>query len=204
MLTVQIEDTPSPTDPPNADEFYRALGVALIASGRLEGLVNLCLINMMALAGGRLGYVLPIAWKRRADLWREALKAVPALTVAEPYFPDIAEVMDAVESRNSIVHAMWERFISADPLAISALRIKHKKGTLDEIETARIPITVDALNRVAAQANHLNRRLLSMARFLSALRRPPPDTRTLLPPLSAPDSRPHRSHRKAGRHPPNR
>ena len=36
LLRITIEHTPSPTDPEGADEIYKALGIMIVAWGRLE------------------------------------------------------------------------------------------------------------------------------------------------------------------------
>jgi hypothetical protein len=182
VINVRIENTPSPADPEGASKFYQALGMAVMASARLEGQFSMCLIAMMGLpgAGDKLGYILPVSWRKRAEMWRTAFNAVPVLQLTKPFFePLIVEIMDAVQDRHRLVHALWENFVSDAPLTVATLHVKHKRGTTNELDINRVPITIDMLHRITATADSLNRRLLPVCRFVSSLRRPPPDARRL-------------------------
>ena len=50
ILGVYFEQVPSPYDPPNANEFYQALGKAITAWGRLEGNFNHLFITALNIA----------------------------------------------------------------------------------------------------------------------------------------------------------
>jgi hypothetical protein len=70
---IDFKITPSPDDPPNANEFYLALGVATIAWGRLEGHFLACLMTAIQIAKDkRLGMKLPTRWEKRAKVWKDA------------------------------------------------------------------------------------------------------------------------------------
>jgi hypothetical protein len=50
LLRIYPQTTPSPNDPPGADKFYWALGVAIVAWGRLEGNFLACLMMIIQIA----------------------------------------------------------------------------------------------------------------------------------------------------------
>src|ERR1700682_3912862 len=80
MLRITVEHTPSPTDPEGADEFYKALGILIVAWGRLEGHFVVCLLMLLNLQGGKeLGDQLPMPFDRRATVWRKAFETMPPL-----------------------------------------------------------------------------------------------------------------------------
>ena len=82
MLRITIEHTPSPRDPKGVDEFYRALGIFMVAWGRLEGQFVVCLLSLLNLSGAQglgLGTKLPMSFDDRATLWRKAFEGIPLL-----------------------------------------------------------------------------------------------------------------------------
>lgn len=61
VLTTFVEPAPSPSDPPDAPDVYRALGVAMVAWGRLEGHFTLTTIALLNL-GPRKQKKFPMKW----------------------------------------------------------------------------------------------------------------------------------------------
>jgi len=186
MLRVTIEQTPSPTDPEGADEFYKALGILIVAWGRLEGHFVVCLLTLLNLPGGKeLGTQLPMNFDRRAILWRKAFEAIgPLQPFRESALKLLAEIKEVASDRNAIVHALWERFAPNEPTtSIDILTIKHKKGTSDGIETRRQTVTTAMLKEVGEKANRLNLTLEPLSKFLTRYRSsqnpPPADIRTV-------------------------
>ncbi len=77
-LTTFVEPAPSPSDPPDAPDVYRALGVAMVAWARLEGRFTLTTIALLNL-GPRKRKKFPMKWEGQVAVWREALSTVPQL-----------------------------------------------------------------------------------------------------------------------------
>jgi hypothetical protein len=79
LFRLTVEHTPSPNDPEGADDLYRAIGIMVVAWGRLEGHFVASLLTMMAISGDRLGHQLPMNWKARSAMWRKAFETLPYL-----------------------------------------------------------------------------------------------------------------------------
>ena len=73
LLTTFVEPAPSPSDPPDAPDVYRALGVAVVAWGRLEGHFTLTTIALLNL-GHRKQKKFPMKCEGQVAVWREALR----------------------------------------------------------------------------------------------------------------------------------
>lgn len=181
VLNVQIETTPSPSDPADADQFYRALGMSVMACSRLEGQFNLCLLLLMNMPGANVGYILPIAWGKRAELCRKALKNASwlATPLGAEFKPLITEIVDFMQHRHTVIHPLWERFVSSDPLTVATIHLKPIKGTTDKIQVMRGRIPITMLDEIRTTANQLNAKLLPIVQLLCSLRRPPKEARTL-------------------------
>jgi hypothetical protein len=179
MFRLTLQNTPSPTDPEGADELYKALGIMIVAWGRLEGQFVLCLLMLLNLPGGtKLGHQLPMAFDNRSTMWRKAFDTMVAL---KP-FKGIAlalldEIKEVAQDRHLIVHALWEGFDAANPPSISILNIKPKNKTKNGLETRRNSVTTAKLGEVAEKLNRLNRTLAPITQFLTWYRssqNPPP------------------------------
>jgi hypothetical protein len=84
LLRIYPQVTPSPDDPPEADIFYWAVGVATVALGRLEGHFVSCLMSIIQIAKDkRIGSKLPMKWEKREEIWRDAFARIPSLKVLE-------------------------------------------------------------------------------------------------------------------------
>jgi Na+-driven multidrug efflux pump len=80
LLPISPQMTPSQDDPPDADKFYWALGVANVAWGRLEGQFLTCLMLIIQIANDKhIGTKLPMKFKPQADLWKDAFEHIPSL-----------------------------------------------------------------------------------------------------------------------------
>ena len=112
MLRITIEHTPSPTDPEGSDELYKALGIMIVAWGRLEGQFVVCLLMLLNLPGGKeLGDQLPMPFDRRATMWRKAFETMaPLHPFKESALTLLEGIKDVADDRHLIVHALWEAF----------------------------------------------------------------------------------------------
>ena len=179
VINIQIEDTPSSSDPQNADEFYRALGIAVMALGRLEGHFNACLLTLMRLACGSLGYELRISWNQRAETWRKAFHTLPVVNFMKDIGEAlVTEIVNAMQDCHILAHGMWERFATSPSPAVYIVTMKHQRGTKDGIVTQRGAVTIEMLTNIASTANTLNRRLIPISQYLQRARGPaPPNAR---------------------------
>ena len=179
MLKITIEHTPSPSDPEGADEFYTALGILIVAWGRLEGHFVVCLLMLLNLPGGKaLGDQLPMQFDRRATVWRKAFETMPALQAFRDVALDfLAEIKDVASDRNTVVHALWEPFAPNEPLTIDIVTIRHKNKTKDGLDVRRHTVTTAMLKEIGEKANRLNLTLTRLSQFLTRYRssqNPPP------------------------------
>jgi hypothetical protein len=185
MLRIAIEHTPSPTDPEGADEFYKALGILIVAWGRLEGHFVVCLITLLNLPGGKeLGEQLPMNFDRRAIIWRKAFETMtPLQPFRESALTLLAEIKDVASDRNAIAHALWESFAPNEPASIGVVMIKAKNKTKNGLDIRRATITTAMLKEIGEKANRLNLTLTPLSQFLTWYRSsqnpPPADTRTI-------------------------
>ena len=181
VIPVQVENTPAATDPVGTDEYYRTLGMTMMALGRLEGQFSVALLTLMNLPGCEtLGFVLPIAWKRRAEMWRQAFQRTTELSLS--FYRDNAlalliEIMDVMQDRHALSHAIWEGFVPGAGLTVATLHVKHKKGTTDGLDVVRHKITIDMLRAILRKANQLNQEMIPLSLHLCSLRPAPPGVR---------------------------
>jgi hypothetical protein len=185
MLRITIQHTPSPTDPEGAGELYKALGIMIVAWGRLEGQFVLCLLTLLNLPGGNeLGDQLPMHFDRRATIWRKAFETMPLLqSFREAALELLDGIKDAAHDRHVIVHALWDAFEPTDPPSIGIVTIKPKNKTKNGLDTQRHTVTTAKLREIGEKINRLNLALAPLGQFLtryrSAQNPPPADIRTI-------------------------
>lgn len=182
LFRIYPQVTPSPNDPPDADKFYWALGVAIVAWGRLEGQFLACLMMVIQIANDkRIGTKLPMKFKPQADKWKYAFECIPSLKPlkrnATAFF---AEFDDLSDDRDLMVHALWEAFQPYPPLAVDVVKIKAVSGTPNEVEFRRTSISMDELGKFTAKANCLILDLMKLIEALSALHGAPPSDAQIL------------------------
>ena len=180
LLRITAHSTPHQSDPPDAHEFYAALGMFAVAWGRLEGHVTgnlLTIMNFPELADG-LG-PLPLTWDKRLDLWTRAFDKVPALQPNKLRATAFMKSLKAeAEDRNFAAHAIWDEFVAgaSEPTIISRT-VRPKRGSPQTIEVADYRISLSLLKRGLAEANRLNLELVEFTALLSSVRPPPADAR---------------------------
>ena len=170
VLRFYFEPTPSMSDPEGADTFYHAIGVAVVAWGRLEGLFVSCLMTLTSLAKDTKVFQRPIPgqWEQRAELWKDAYESLPALRPQKTRAEDfVKELLIAVEDRNTTVHGMWQKFTTASPLTLELVAHKRVKGARDKTNIWRGDITLSGLHEISKTANRLNFELYELAQFIS-------------------------------------
>ncbi len=176
LLRTYVEPAPSPSDPPGSGDFYAAIGIALVAWGRLEGHFTLLIITILNIASHRrIGKRLPMRWERLVEVWRTAFETVPALTASRPMAERfITQLDELAQLRNRLIHGYWELFDPGPPIRIELTSVRAHTGTEDGMLFTRGAITLNWLQQFATQANQLNLALLALGQPIMALRAAPP------------------------------
>jgi hypothetical protein len=175
LLRISPQQTPSSNDPPEAPKFYLALGTAVIALGRLEGLFLASLMMVSQIAKDkRLGSKLPMKWEKQKSAWNDAF-STPLLSPHKEIAAKIlAEYDDLSGDRNLIAHGLWERFLLHPPTGIEVLKMKAVEGTENQVEFLRTTINLDWLATFTGRVNQLNTNLAQLAAALTPLQGPLP------------------------------
>jgi hypothetical protein len=184
LFRLSVEQTPSPNDPEGAADLYKAIGIMVVAWGRLEGHFVAALLTMMAISGDELGHQLPMNWRARGTMWRKAFETLPYLTAFKPSgLQFLTQVETVALQRHAIVHALWEKFSDSNPVTIGTVIIRHRNKTPDGLEISRAAITSEMVTEIARKANDLNLLLTPLSQFLamhrSATSPPPADIRII-------------------------
>jgi hypothetical protein len=124
LFRIQLEHTPSLNDPKGSRDFYEALGVLVVAWGRLEGHFLACVLAILATpATQALGRKIPMAWDERKRIWSEAFRLSPSLqsykAEADTFLLELEQVQD---DRNMLIHGLWEPFGYTDPVSADLVR----------------------------------------------------------------------------------
>jgi hypothetical protein len=183
LLLVPAHHTPHSSDPPNAIEFYSALGQFMVAWGRFEGHFNGALLQILSLpeSASLSRVTLPRTWPERAGLWTEAFNTLPRLQPLQPSaFAFKIRVMGEVEDRHIGAHAVWDEFVlSAPEPTMRAKTIKARKGSPKITDVTNYEISLSLVRQALAEANKLNFELATFTSFLGSLRPPPPRLHTV-------------------------
>jgi hypothetical protein len=140
LLHLTAHYTPHHTDPANANEFYAALGMLIVAWGRLEGHVIGNLLTIMNCPELEPSGPLPFQWETRLRLWTQAFSLVPVLQPhRERAVLFMSSIIEEVVDRNFISHAVWDEFVPwATEPTIEARNIKARKGTPSLIDVGDV------------------------------------------------------------------
>jgi len=177
FLRTTAHHTPHHADPPNAGEFYAALGMLSVAWGRLEGHVIGNLLTIMSLLREAPRRPPPLQWEDRLEWWEKGFSSVPSLQPQrERAVVLLKSIIEAASiDRNFAAHAVWEEFVpDADEPTITARSVKAKKGCPNTIEVDDRRITLSMVNRALVECNQLNFEMGEFTRLLS-LSMPPPE-----------------------------
>lgn len=94
-LRIQLEHTPSPTDPKDAKDFYYVLGVFIVAWGRLENHFLHDIITIFNLQGAhRIVRRIPMTFEKRSEFWERAFSELPVL---QPHRDDTMTFLYAIK-----------------------------------------------------------------------------------------------------------
>ena len=176
FLRFTAHETPHHADPPNAGEFYAALGMLSVAWGRLQGHVIGNLLTIMSLLGEAPRRPPPLQWEDRLKWWKKVFPQCRAYNRKERAVVFLKSIIEAAsEDRNFAAHAVWEEFVpDADEPTITARSVKAKKGCPNTIEVDDRRITLSMVNRALVECNRLNFEMGEFTRLLS-LSKPPPE-----------------------------
>jgi hypothetical protein len=183
LLRIVAVETPHPTDPPDADIFYAALGRFTVAWGRFEGHFTAAILLLHNLRGHDYAATtaVPMSWKRRAETWREAFNILPVLQPLQAKaITYIERVMNEVEDRHIGAHSIWDMFIvpAVEP-TIRGRLISAKRRHPGMIDVKDYELRASMLNAALFNVNRLNRDLVEFTTFLGSLRPAPSGIRRL-------------------------
>jgi hypothetical protein len=157
--------TPSPDDPVGANAFYEALGMALVACGRLEGHFTVSLVMILQIAFFK--HIAPLEtallpqWRDREQIWRKAFNLIPEL---QPYETEAIAILPEMglhsEDRNLLAHGLWEGFHAGAPYTMSVLNVKKTKKVQHGVEFRRTSESILQLRAIRDRANNLQQELL--------------------------------------------
>jgi hypothetical protein len=172
LFRVQSEHTPSLNDPKGSRDFYEALGVLVVAWGRLEGHFLACVLAILATpATQALGTKFPRVWDERKWIWSEAFRLSTSL---QPYKAEadafLLELEQVQDDRNMLIHGLWEPFRHTDPVSADLIVLRRAKGTSNGVSHWRGTISTIAILEVAREADRLNIALQKLSGILSAER----------------------------------
>jgi len=175
LFRIQLEHTPSLNDPKGSRDFYEALGLLVVAWGRLEGHFLACVLAILATpATEALGKKIPMAWDERKRIWSEAFGLSTSLqrykAEADTFLLELEQVQD---DRNMLIHGLWEPFRYTDPASADLIVLRHEKGTSNGVSHWRGTIWTATILEVAREADRLNIALQKLSGILSAERGAP-------------------------------
>jgi hypothetical protein len=166
---VPIDVTPSTSDPPDADQFYYALGMAMVAWGRLEGHFVSGLLQIININGHDFyNRRLPMKWEQQQKAWAhvfDRIESLKPLKVTSDEF--LREMDDLAKERNAFVHALWGRFFD-DPVRMDFRSLRSLNGVTVGLRLGEV--SMDYLAKFVKRASELNMKLLPMTQVLTELR----------------------------------
>jgi hypothetical protein len=180
-LRIAAHNTPSGSDPPDADRFYAALGMLSVAWGRLEGHTNGNVLTIINLLGRGHEKIALFPWDRRARLWNEGFSSLPALKAREARAAAFMQsITEAADDRNFAAHAIWGEFDRhATEPTMTARWIKTTPGTPGVIKVDDRRITLSMVYAALAECNGLNLEMAGFTKLIAPLRAPPAAIRRL-------------------------
>jgi hypothetical protein len=183
LVRIAAHRTPHSSDPPDAYEFYAALGMFAVAWGRLEGHMTACILQIKNLpeAFAKPPEAPPIAWKRKAKFWNDTFKSFPSLAPQKDAALNfMSRIMAEIKVRHFSAHATWDEFVVGAPEpTVKARMITPRKGLPDIVEINDVPVSITILRNALENANKLNFELCQFSSFLDSLRPPPSNVRKL-------------------------
>ena len=151
-----VRHVPFNDDPPNATEFYTALGRVVCLWGRLENQIAFALVSLQKFPEAEpVRKKLPRQWNEKILLWRKLFSNVPyfaEMRTAALEFTDHTE--DATSDRHLLQHSHWYGFEKDDPLTANFRSIEQAKNK-DRIGLYQCPVTLPQLQQLVAHIEGL-------------------------------------------------
>jgi hypothetical protein len=166
LYVVQRRGTPSSDDPPNAADFYRFLGTAIVPWGRLEGHFAASLIMALQLSqDNKSARKYPLPWTQRSKIWRLLFSENDALGPRRELALSLIDQIDNLAGqRDLIIHALWDSFVPTEPVKMEFITLQNRQGL---IESRRDSIDLAGLTEFVVQANRLHIELSPVHQFLT-------------------------------------
>jgi hypothetical protein len=166
---VRVDVTPSTSDPPDADQFYHALGMAMVAWGRLEGHFVTGLLLIINIDGHDFSNRrLPMKWEQQDKAWAHVFDRLAPLKALRSTSNEFLKEMDDLsKDRNAFVHALWGRFLTT-PTRMDYRSIRATSATNVGLRFG--DVSTDYLVGFVKRASALNLKLLPMTQALAELR----------------------------------
>ncbi len=182
FLRLHIDLTPSPTDPKGAAHFYEALGLAVVAIGRLENHFLDAVINILGLPEtAHLAKRFPMTFSERKRIWERAFAGSIALRAMQVTAKDfIRQLDDFSEDRTVIARSQWGPFAIDEPLRIVVTLPRHKDGSRYGLDIRQGEILLSQVLSILDRANDLTASLLPISRFIEDEITPPGSTGAFL------------------------
>jgi hypothetical protein len=145
---------PFSDDPPNAAEFYAALGKAVCLWGRLENQIAFALVSLQKFPETQnVRERLPRPWSAKVELWRKLFGGVP-------YFSEkraaalgfIDHTKEAAKDRHLLQHSHWYGFENDKPLTANFRSIEQVR---DKIGVYQCPVTLEQLQHLVTHIEWL-------------------------------------------------
>jgi len=176
LLQLHLEITPSPNDPKDASEFYRALGIAVVAVGRLENHFLACIVNILGMPEtAHLARKFPVPFSERVKIWNRAFEEseglAPLVNDADQF---IADLVDASDDRNLIAHGQWGAFDAGPPLKIHVTMLERKRSVEYGLNVRSGDLTLAQVQEISQRASMMNMQLMPISMFIFNLRNLPP------------------------------
>jgi hypothetical protein len=166
---VPIDVTPSSSDPSDAPQFYHALGMAMVAWGRLEGHFVSGLLSIISIDGHKFsGSRLPMKWEKQEKVWAhvfENIEGLKPLKANSDAF--LKEMDDLAKDRNLLAHALWGRFLT-EPVRMDYRSLRSTSGAMVGLRGGEV--SANHLASFVTRASELNIKLLPMTQTLADLR----------------------------------
>lgn len=175
-VTFRATSLPFDNDPQEAEQYYAALGRAVVLWSRFESQFGTLLDCVCSLPEGQhlRPPRIPTGFTDQTKLLKSIINQVPALAALKAPIEEIVPLAtDAAEDRHVIVHGHWNGFVKNNPRLGQFLMRRHTKG---KQEIFGCNVSLSALKEMANVCDRLNLRLLPLTVTVVALY-PPIDLR---------------------------
>jgi hypothetical protein len=175
VIRYQLEHTPSPNDPEDAPRFYQALGIFVMAWGRLEAHFLACILDMIQTPRLQLSQKFP----HNSDyikIWDDAFTKLPLRDHQTEALEFSIRLSLLGDKRSKIIHGHWEPFNRPPVSVLSADVVTLRRKSKTEFKIHRFSVNTDFLLDLAREASEMNMQLYKFKQIVSAVRGPRPSS----------------------------